>query len=156
VTFLSVVLWARWKPHWISFNFGSFISRHHFSRHLATYLLNIWKFLKSIAGCTKHSRGTHAARGPRVWDPWSNLLNSSPLSIPQKRFVRLARHLQFRFWCLSSQFNTCGRSKKLRTLSENCCTSQFVYRICTRGAKRDPTAHSLLENVGSLCSLLKI
>jgi len=25
--------------------------------------------------------------------------------------------------------------------SENCCTSQFVYRVYTRGAKRDPTPH---------------
>jgi len=27
------------------------------------------------------------------------------------------------------------------SLSENCCTSQIVYRIYTRGAKRDPTLH---------------
>jgi len=27
------------------------------------------------------------------------------------------------------------------SLSENCCSSQFVYRIYTRGAKRDPTRH---------------
>jgi len=27
------------------------------------------------------------------------------------------------------------------SLSENCCTSQFVYQIYTRGAKRDPTPH---------------
>jgi len=31
-----------------------------------------------------------------------NSLNSSPLSMPEKRFVRLIRHLQFRFGCLSS------------------------------------------------------
>jgi len=27
------------------------------------------------------------------------------------------------------------------SLSENCCTLQFVYRIYTRGAKRDTTHH---------------
>jgi len=31
--------------------------------------LIIWKFPKSTAGRTTTSRGTHAARGPRVWDP---------------------------------------------------------------------------------------
>jgi len=31
-----------------------------------------------------------------------HLLISSPLSIPEKRFVHLIRHLQFRFWCLSN------------------------------------------------------
>jgi len=29
----------------------------------------------------------------------------------------------------------------LKSLSEICCTSQFVYRIYTRGAKHDPTPH---------------
>ena len=38
--------------------------------------------------------------------------NSSPLSIPEKRFVRLIRHLQFRFWCLASQY--VWHSNKLR------------------------------------------
>jgi len=27
------------------------------------------------------------------------------------------------------------------SLSENCCTSPFVYRIYARGVKRDPTPH---------------
>jgi len=34
------------------------------------------------------------------------------------------------------------------SLSENFCISQFVYRIYTRGAKRDPTTH--WENAESL------
>jgi len=33
-----------------------------------------------------------------------NSRNSSPLSIPEKRFVRLLRQLQFHFWCLSSWY----------------------------------------------------
>jgi len=43
----------------------------------------------------------------KVWRPlikFVNLLNSLPLSIPEKRFVRLIRHLQFRFRCLSSYY----------------------------------------------------
>ena len=36
VKFCSAVLWLGWNPHWVSFRFGSFISRHLFSRHLAT------------------------------------------------------------------------------------------------------------------------
>jgi len=31
-----------------------------------TYMLIIWKFPRSIAGRTKHLRGPHAAREPRV------------------------------------------------------------------------------------------
>ena len=67
---LSAVLWAGWKPHRLSFSFVSFISRHLFSRHLATQMLNISKFLKSIAGRTKRPRG------PRGWDPCSTLCYS--------------------------------------------------------------------------------
>jgi len=36
VKFWSVVLRPRRKPHWVSFSFYSTISRHLFSRHLAT------------------------------------------------------------------------------------------------------------------------
>jgi len=32
-----------------------------------------------------------------------------------------------------------GIQTNWRSLSENCCTLQFVYRIYTRGSKRDPT-----------------
>ena len=39
-------------------------------------------------------------------------------------------------------------SKNQGSLYENCCTSQFVYRIYTRCAKPDPTPH--WENVESL------
>jgi len=31
-------------------------------------MLIIWKFWKSIAGCTKCPRGPNATHGPRVWD----------------------------------------------------------------------------------------
>jgi len=62
-------VWAGCKSHWVSFNFGSFISRHLFSRHLATQMLNFWKFPKSISARTKRPRGPHATHGPRVWDP---------------------------------------------------------------------------------------
>jgi len=40
---------------------------------------------------------------------------------------------------MSKQLVHVGTQK--RSLSENCCTSQFVYEIYTRGAKRDPTPH---------------
>jgi len=34
-----------------------------------------------------------------------------------------------------------GIQTNYRSLSENCCTLQFVYRIYTQGAKRDLTPH---------------
>jgi len=41
-----------------------------FFKTLGKEMLIIWKFPKSIAGRTKGPRVPHAARGPRVWDPW--------------------------------------------------------------------------------------
>jgi len=42
---------------------------------------------------------------------------------------------------MSKQLVHMGIKTDYGSLSENCCTSQFVYRIYTRGAKRDPTPH---------------
>jgi len=42
---------------------------------------------------------------------------------------------------MSKQLVCVGIKTNYGSLSENCCTSQFVYRIYTRGAKRDPNAH---------------
>ena len=39
---------------------------------------------------------------------------------------------------MSKQLVRVGIQTNLGSLSENCCTLQFVYRIYTRGAKRDP------------------
>jgi len=38
---------------------------------------------------------------------------------------------------MSKQLGRVGTQTNWGSLSENCCTSQFVYRIYTRGAKRD-------------------
>jgi len=62
-------------------------------------MLKYQTFLEKLAGRIGTLRGPVLARGPEFGDRWSN---SSPLSIPEKRFARLIRHLQFRFWCLSS------------------------------------------------------
>jgi len=40
---------------------------------------------------------------------------------------------------MSKQQVRVGIQTNQGSLSENCCTSLFVYRIYTRGAKRDPT-----------------
>jgi len=42
---------------------------------------------------------------------------------------------------MSMQLVRVGIQTNQGSLSENCCTSQFVYRIYTRGAKRDPIPH---------------
>jgi len=42
---------------------------------------------------------------------------------------------------MSKQLVRVGIQTNQRSLSENCCTLQFVYWIYTRGAKRDPTPH---------------
>jgi len=46
---------------------------------------------------------------------------------------------------MSKQLVRVGIQTNWGSLSENCCTSQFVYRTYTRGAKRDPTPHGDLE-----------
>jgi len=40
---------------------------------------------------------------------------------------------------MSKQLVRVGIQTNQESLSENCCTSQFVYRIYTRGSNRDPT-----------------
>jgi len=42
---------------------------------------------------------------------------------------------------MSKQLERAGIQKNLESLSENCCTLQFVYRFYTHGAKRDQTPH---------------
>jgi len=42
---------------------------------------------------------------------------------------------------MSKQLVCVGIQTNWGSLSENCCTLQFVYRIYARGAKRDPTPH---------------
>jgi len=42
---------------------------------------------------------------------------------------------------MSKQLVRVEIQKNQRFLCENCCNSQFVYRIYTRGAKRDATPH---------------
>jgi len=42
---------------------------------------------------------------------------------------------------MSKQLVRMGIQTNKGSLSKNCFTSQFVYRIYTRGSKRDPTPH---------------
>jgi len=42
---------------------------------------------------------------------------------------------------MSKQLVRIGIQTNEGSLFENCCTSQFVYRIYTRGLKCDPTLH---------------
>jgi len=42
---------------------------------------------------------------------------------------------------MSKQLVRVGIQTNLGSLSENCCTLQFAYRIYTQGSKRDPTPH---------------
>jgi len=42
---------------------------------------------------------------------------------------------------MSKQLVRVGVQTNYGPLSENCCASKFVYRIYTRGAKRDPNPH---------------
>ena len=42
---------------------------------------------------------------------------------------------------MSKQQVRMGIQTNWGSLSENCCTSQFAYRIYVQGSKRDPTPH---------------
>ena len=99
----SVVLRPWGNLHWVSFSFGLNILRHLFSWRLATQMLVIWRSPQSTAGRTKGRRGPHAARVPRVWDPWCKayrsmhsadcgtdhaLVHSKLLIVPRKCFRR--------------------------------------------------------------------
>jgi len=108
---------------------------------------------KPKLGPTKPSTGPDAARGLDIAGLIRQFAQFVTSFDPLEAFCSANTSFAVSL-LMSKQLVREGMEANWESLSENCCTSQFVYRIYTRGAKRDPTPH--WENAGSLCSLLKI